>query len=155
MSIEERASTKYPDIDPLWDIANFEREAYIAGATEERALITTANTPPENVLNNYNTYAENAAHQSGFLIGCEWKEAQLAQQTASIEERVKELSSLYDELEANQEPIENRVILAEANTKALEADNKKLIDALAVVIVDDRTPHALIEVIKQALKPQQ
>lgn len=93
MSIKERAEAwalEHTDIlTQGWNQFQIgATKGYIAGATEERALIEhekiKANTPPENVLNSYETFAENSAHQTGFLIGCEWK-------AASLEERVKEL----------------------------------------------------------------
>lgn len=43
------------------------------------------------------------------------------QKTASLESELAKYKTIYDELEANQEPLENRVILAEARVKELEA----------------------------------
>lgn len=51
---------------------------------------------------------------------CAYTGSVKADQTASLEEMVKQYKILYEELEANQEPLENRAILAEASVKELE-----------------------------------
>lgn len=105
MSIEERAKAKYH--------YTMEINAYIAGASEQQALIDqqkiAANTPPADILKGYDTYEENAAHQSGFIIGCEWKEA-----------RIKELESSVWLLEASNSLFEQAADGYKQRVKELE-----------------------------------
>lgn len=105
MSIEKRAEAKYPylindgkltegSVRSYNTNIDIMRENYIAGATEQQALIDqqkiAANTPPADLLKAYSTFEENAAHQLGFLIGCEWKEARIKE----LEEAICEISYL-------------------------------------------------------------
>lgn len=101
MSIEERAEAaikaKHPKLQPSDQFKEFFTEGFEAGTTEQQALIDqqkiAANTPPADVLKGYGTYEENSAHQSGFLIGCEWKESVLEARIKELEEENKRLNA--------------------------------------------------------------